>query len=161
MFCNHCGTKLDPASNFCRACGKSLIGPTPAPPVSDNTRYHRRLHLLAMFWVVVGVLTLIPSVVAMGIGRGFDVAWHNHGPFFPFSPFAFMLGGGFVILGLGAIFVGYGLMHYQPWARMAAIILGIMFIFHPPFGTALGVFTLIVLLSHSGSEHYAGTSRTQ
>ena len=51
------------------------------------------------------------------------------------------------------IFLGYALMRHQPWARIPAIILGVISLFHPPFGTALGIYTLWVLLSDDGTQY--------
>jgi hypothetical protein len=40
-------------------------------------------------------------------------------------------------------------MQRQSWARIAAVILGILSLFHPPVGTALGIYTLWVLLANN------------
>jgi hypothetical protein len=45
-------------------------------------------------------------------------------------------------------------MKHQPWARIAAIVLGVLALFHPPFGTALGIYTLWVLLSGDAGTEY-------
>jgi hypothetical protein len=66
----------------------------------------------------------------------------------------YLVGSTFLILAAGGICVGWGLMQHQSWARIAAIILGILALFHPPLGTALGIYTLWVLLAQeSGSEY--------
>jgi hypothetical protein len=65
-----------------------------------------------------------------------------------------LIGSSILLVGIGGILVGWGLRDRQPWARITAIILGILALFHPPFGTALGIYTLWVLLSdESGSEY--------
>ena len=66
-----------------------------------------------------------------------------------------MLGGTLLILGAGGVLVGWGLMKHQPWARIAGIVLGVLALFHPPFGTALGIYTLWVLLPESSQREYA------
>lgn len=53
----------------------------------------------------------------------------------------------FFLLAIPGFFAAWGLLHYRPWARILAIILGVLHIFSFPFGTALGVYTLWVLLS--------------
>jgi hypothetical protein len=55
--------------------------------------------------------------------------------------------------------VGWGLMQHQPWARIAAIVLGVLAIFHPPLGTALGIYTLWVLLADEGGLEYQRMTR--
>jgi hypothetical protein len=57
-------------------------------------------------------------------------------------------------VGAGGILVGWGLMRRQPWARIVAIVLGVISLFHPPIGTALGIYTLWVLLADEGGLEY-------
>ena len=52
-----------------------------------------------------------------------------------------------IVLSLPGIIAGLGLLKYRPWARILAIILGVLHLLSFPFGTALGVYTLVVLLS--------------
>ena len=53
----------------------------------------------------------------------------------------------FFILAVPGFFAAWGLLHFRPWARVLAIILGVLHIFSFPLGTALGVYTLWALLS--------------
>ena len=47
-----------------------------------------------------------------------------------------------------------------PWARVLGLVLGFLALLRPPFGTALGIYTLWGLLpDHSGQE-YERLSRT-
>src|SRR6266852_3303715 len=107
MFCDRCGTQLQPGYNLCPKCGKVIALSFPA-----QSRLGRHLHTLGILWIVVGAFWLIPSIVLMTLAC-----------------------------------VGWGLLQRQPWARTIAIVLGILALFHPPFGTALGIYTLWVLLA--------------
>src|SRR5438132_2131998 len=49
------------------------------------------------------------------------------------------VGGLFLILAIPGIFAGFGLLKFKPWARILAIILGVLNILNFPFGTALGI----------------------
>ena len=71
----------------------------------------------------------------------------------------YLIGGSLLVVGAGGICVGWGLMQRQPWARIAALILGIVALFHPPFGTALGIYTLWVLLSNDAGTEYERMAR--
>lgn len=53
---------------------------------------------------------------------------------------AFIAGAGIGVL------AGWGLLERRPWARMLTIVLGCLSLFDVPFGTALGAYTLWVLL---------------
>jgi hypothetical protein len=53
----------------------------------------------------------------------------------------------FLILALPSIIGGWGLLNLRPWARILIIIVSVLHLFNFPFGTALGVYGLWVLLS--------------
>ena len=50
--------------------------------------------------------------------------------------------------------IGVGLLNRQPWARMTAIIFGALSLMAILFGTALGVYTLWVLLPAEFEQEY-------
>jgi hypothetical protein len=50
------------------------------------------------------------------------------------------------VLALPGLIVGIGLINYRPWARIGAIILSALELLNVPFGTALGLYGLWVLL---------------
>jgi hypothetical protein len=51
------------------------------------------------------------------------------------------------ILSVPAIIGGWGMLKFRPWARILMIIVSVLNLLHFPFGTALGVYGLIVLLN--------------
>ena len=50
--------------------------------------------------------------------------------------------------------VGWGLLRREPWARIVTIILAFLSLFNIPFGTALGIYTLWVLLPSESDADY-------
>jgi hypothetical protein len=160
MFCNQCGTPVQSDYNLCPKCGQPLNRVIPPPPITH--RLERHLHILGILWIIIGVLFLIPSLLMMSAGGlahmfipGEAMVAHVLGPFM-----LFLFGGTLLILGVGGILVGRGLMQHSPWARVAALILGVLALFHPPFGTALGIYTLWVLLSEDAGQQYERMART-
>jgi zinc ribbon protein len=145
MFCNRCGTEMPAGSETCPKCGRRI-----GEPVSGvaHSRLERHLHTLGVLWMVIGGLFLIPAVGLMVFGSGLHFVLHERelGPGF-FQLLLYVAGSSLVILAAGGVCVGLGLMQRAPWARTAAIILGVLALFHPPFGTALGVYSLWVLLA--------------
>jgi hypothetical protein len=152
MYCNGCGSELQPGYNVCPKCGK-VIG----DPVSAATRSRLENHLstLGTLWVVVGVLFLLP---ALGLFFASSVAHfviqdnvvaRTLGPLL-----LTIIGGTILLIAVGGILVGLGLKDRKPWARVVAIVLGVIALFHPPFGTALGIYTLWVLMSDEGGVEY-------
>jgi len=62
------------------------------------------------------------------------------------------------IAGIG-IAIGAGLLMRQPWARMLTIVFGAISLIDIPFGTALGIYTLWVLLPAESEEEYRSISQ--
>ncbi len=58
------------------------------------------------------------------------------------------------IKGGAGILAGVGLLQRQGWARVLAIVVAIFALLSVPIGTALGVYTLWVLLSPNADTEY-------
>ena len=70
----------------------------------------------------------------------------------PAGPLALGLVGGFVFLlififSVPCIIAGYGLLHFRPWAQTLTIVMSILNLLSVPIGTALGIYSLWVLLN--------------
>lgn len=150
MYCDQCGALLEDNQNFCRACGKPA-GVAPAVPVPSRLAGHVRL--LGILWVAISAFRLIPAAALLLFGRFWmpyipvDAAMFVH-PILMFMGYWTLLGSllGFV--------TGWGLLEHQPWARGLTLLLGCFALIDPPFGTALGIYTLWVLLpTHAGQEY--------
>jgi hypothetical protein len=166
MYCNRCGTQLQPDFNLCPKCGapvrEAVTGEAPIQPGVDirRTKLQRHLRTLGILWIVVGVLWVIPSLVLMGLSHAPHIMIGDemfNRPFMP--PMLFSLGSIFLFVAAGGIFVGWGLMRHERWARITAIVVGILALFHPPFGTALGIYTLWVLLPSDSAAEYERMSQ--
>jgi hypothetical protein len=59
-------------------------------------------------------------------------------------------------LGIPGLLAGYGLLTRKPWARVLAIVVGILGLLNFPVGTAIGIYTLWVLMQPAASEYFAG-----
>ncbi len=70
------------------------------------------------------------------------------------QPILTAVGLAMLVSALAGIAAGWGLMDRQSWARLLAIILGFLALPSFPLGTALGIYTLWVLLHSRGEEEY-------
>jgi hypothetical protein len=160
MFCNRCGTTVQPDYNLCPKCGAPLSSTARVTLNPGQSRLERHLRTLGTLWIIVGALFLIPAAILLAVGGAAHFVIHGEPLARFFGPIVLsMIGAGFFILAAGGICVGWGLMQRQAWARVAAIILGILALFHPPIGTALGIYTLWVLLSSDGGGQYERLAR--
>ncbi len=152
MFCDSCGATLQPGQGYCVRCGKQVIGPV----VAGSGRVARHAHMLGVLWIAYSAFSLL-------CGMGLIVVSHflrfrfggipGRAPFFmlPLLSFIALL---LFAKGLCGIAAGVGLLQRQTWARMLAIILGVISLFNMPFGTALGIYTLWVLISPNADLEY-------
>lgn len=174
MFCDRCGTPFTAGTGYCGSCGKQLLahpGPGPAAgqslPVarpSIEGRVRRNLNTLAGLWLAAGILRLIEFGGLMIFRRlVFQSGWNWPGRWpvgnaFGFSPFfwgGLLSAGVFMVLfGAGYMLLGWSLLEKQPWARVLGIVLAFLALLRFPFGTALGIYTLWVLLPETSAREY-------
>jgi len=157
MFCNRCGTQLQPDFVACPGCGRRIGDPVSAVAQS---RLEHHLHILGVLWMVIGGLFLIPAVGLIIFGGSAHIVLHRQDVLPALFPlFIYIVGGSLLILAAGGICVGLGLTQRAPWARTVAIILGVLALFHAPLGTLLGVYTLWVLLADEHGDEYRYLAR--
>ena len=153
MFCDRCGATMDGSAAFCSRCGKAL-GNTPLMPRKSRIAGHVRL--LGILWIAISAFRLIPGLVLIVIFRSPDFP-----PGVPDFLHILLPAIGFIFLA-GAVVggvAGAGLLTYQPWARMLAIVFGAFNLIDLPFGTALGIYTLWVLLPAESEQEYRTSAR--
>ena len=63
---------------------------------------------------------------------------------------------GWLILAKAAagFFAGWGLLQKEDWARTVALVVGFVALLNVPIGTALGIYTLWVLLPTQSDDEY-------
>lgn len=155
MFCDSCGAKVDGPARFCPGCGKNFSAAAPLAPVGGRVTRHVRT--LGILWLVYAGMRLLGSVAVTTFAN-------NSGWFFDDVPFFFpgvlRAAGGFLLVAgvLGAV-AGWGLMERRPWARVLAIVLGVLALFEFPLGTALGIYTLWVLAPGTSEAEYRSIQR--
>jgi zinc-ribbon domain len=155
VFCDRCGAQVPPSASFCPACGKAS-GVTPLVPVQSRIAGHIRL--LGIFWLAISAFHLIPSLVLLSIFGG--GAWFLP-PEVPGFVHGLLSAIGFIFLvgSIVGLITGWGLLQREPWARMLAIVVGCFSLINMPFGTALGIYTLWVLLPAKSEQEYRDVSQ--
>lgn len=61
-------------------------------------------------------------------------------------------------LSLPGLAAGYGLITRKPWARVLAIVVGVLSLLNFPIGTAIGIYALWALLSSEAETYFASAA---
>jgi hypothetical protein len=137
----------------------------PVPPVPgiefQLAGYADKVKAVAICWFVYAGITLFLGTIGMAFANAFfshhfgnwgTGPWGNSHWLFPaMMHFAWMI----LVFRSGlAIAAGVGLLQRTEWGRIAAIVSAFLSLLHPPLGTALGIWTLIVLLGYKNSRLY-------
>jgi hypothetical protein len=174
MYCDACGKPFNSGTRYCSSCGKQLITGPAAPTIltaaaaraAGEGRVRRNINIVTGFWLANGILRLIEVGGVIIFRRlffhdGWDWLGSGRWPFGGSSGFSpFLMGGIFSAGILLALFGGvhlllaWGLSERQPWARILGIVVGFLALIRFPFGTALGIYTLWVLLPESSGREY-------
>ncbi len=167
MFCSGCGQNLAPGQAFCSQCGRPAGVPVPPVPglQFQVERYAGKVKLLSIFWFIYAGLSLVIGFAGVTIMRAFFsghfAPWMHgpwmHGPMPPaflgsaLIPLIWM----FLLLRVGlALAAAWGLLEHTHWGRILAIVVAILSVLKFPFGTALAIWTFIVLLGYRNARLY-------
>jgi hypothetical protein len=129
-------------------------------PVQARNRVQEHVQLVAILWIAVGVLFMLISlgiftVSRVVVGNILRPDMGIPGNVFPLLHTIF----GFVSLfvaakGAADILAGWGLLEHASWARPLAIVVSFLALLNVPIGTALGVYSLWVLLPEDSAREY-------
>jgi hypothetical protein len=160
MFCDACGDAVQPGQGFCSRCGKQIVGLITAPPMRRRVQDH--IHLLSIFWFAISAFNSIIGVVLYIIANTvLAPGGPANAPDF-LRPLLSVVA--IIILGGSALgfCAGWGLMHREPWARALTLVLGFLVLFiNIPIGTAVGIYTLWVLLPADSEQEYGVLALTR
>ena len=108
-----------------------------------------RQHVPVLGWCFIvyhGIVALVGIVIGL-IVSGAGVISGEREAMFITGAVGVLVTGLLIAISLPGIIAGIGLLKYRQWARILAIIIGVLHLLSFPFGTALGVYALYVLLN--------------
>jgi predicted nucleic acid-binding Zn ribbon protein len=154
MFCNRCGTAVQADQRFCSRCGRQFTE-TMVVGYPHRSRVQEHIRLLGILWLALSAFNAVGAVVLYIIANTLFVNVHeSSGPPLWLHPFLGFIAILIVAKAAAGFLVGWGLLQRESWARITAIILAFIALFNVPFGTALGIYTLWVLLPAASDEEY-------
>ena len=174
QYCTNCGKAIVGSSAATgRGVGQASVstgvhgGPGGAYGVAAGTdgRVRRNLRTLATLWMINGILRLAwsGSMIIFGcVFFPFLRGWRGPGTW-PLGGWGldgflsrgvFSVGVVLAMFGVLHLVLAYGLFERESWARMLGLVIGFLALLRFPLGTALGIYTLWVLLpEESGAEY--------
>jgi hypothetical protein len=159
MFCDRCGASVEPGQAFCSKCGKQIVGPISGMQ-SYPGRVQHHAHLLGILWLAMSAFNAVGGIVLLMLGNVLFPHMREMKDVPSDVPVGFLTALfttlGIIVLAKAALgfLAGWGLMQRETWARVLVLVLAFISLFNIPFGTAIGVYTLWVLLPGQSQQEY-------
>ncbi len=115
----------------------------------------KHINLIGILWIVMGGLSLVfgllGSLLLFGISFIPDMGSE--------VPFILRTVGSiavffFALLGLPKIIAGIGLLKKKEWGRVLTLIVSFISLLNVPLGTALGIFSIVILVKEESIEYF-------
>ena len=161
MFCDQCGTQLQPAQQSCSRCGKPVLGPS----AYRRNRVQEHVRLVGILWLAYSALLVLGGIAVWVVahtifGRGMRM---DGGPPPEVSmwlrPLLTVVSGMIMVKAAAGFMAGWGLLQRESWARTLTLVVGFVSLLNVPLGTALGIYTLWVLLPTQSDDEYQALAR--
>ena len=167
MFCDSCGVQIQAGQSFCPRCGKAIVGGVQP----GSSRVARHTQLLGILWVAYSAFVALVSILILVFFQHMlpailaaEPPQHGGPPpevvFGIMRPLMHFMSIFLLCKAAAGVVAGVGLLQRAEWSRMLAIVLGCLSLINAPFGTALGIYTLWVLLSPNAELEFRGQGRT-
>lgn len=169
MYCSGCGQTLEAGQSFCSQCGRpaAAVPSVPGLPGLEFQlfNYAGKLRTLSIVWFAYAAFSLCAGIASLAFANAFLLGhfspwtqgpWTDGPtPWMGFMPMLLRFGWAFLILRTGlAIAAAWGLLEHAPWGRGVAILASVFCLLKFPFGTVLGIWTLVMLLGNRNASLY-------
>jgi len=156
MFCDQCGAQLQTGQSRCVKCGKAALGLIEL----RRSRVREHVRLVGILWMAYSALHVVAGVAVIVVAQViFGRVIHIQGGPPPevtqwLRPLLSFVGWLILAKAAAGFFAGWGLLQKEEWARTVALVVGFVALLNVPIGTALGVYTLWVLLPSQSDDEY-------
>ncbi len=166
MFCSGCGQALAPGQAFCSQCGHPAESQAPCRPGPQYQleSYAGKVRALSILWFIYTGLSLLLGIAGLiffqAIFSGFFIPlMHDSGAGGSMPEWLFPAIIRVALITLAAksalaLLAGWGLWKCTEWGRIVAIVAAVLSLLKVPLGTALGIWTMTVLLDSQNTMLY-------
>jgi len=159
MFCDRCGTTVQPDQRFCNQCGRQFSDALVMARSSPN-RVQDHVRLVGILWLALSALHALAGLVLLMVATELIPHIQQSGQAGPDFPANFLttllgvIGVAVLVTAAAGFFAGYGLLRRETWARILTLVLSFLALFNFPLGTALGIYSLWVLFPAESEREY-------
>jgi len=111
----------------------------------------QHVQILGWIYIILGVFGIVLAISLCLLLAGIGVLSGDQTANNVMLTIAVIVGGLSAMVSVPGVLTGFGLLRLRPWARVLAIILGILNLPGFPIGTFLGVYSLYVMLDDETS----------
>jgi len=115
----------------------------------------KHVNVLGILYIVFNVLGLLIAMIVFWALIGPGIIAGDPEAFAILSIIALVICSILIILSIPGIIGGIALLKWKPWARILVLILGFLNLIDIPFGTALGIYTIWVLMKDESIQLFA------
>jgi H+/Cl- antiporter ClcA len=163
MFCDRCGTAVQPDQRFCNHCGRQFSDALVT--ARSPSRVHEHVRLVGILWLALSAFNVLAGLVLLIVAT--ELIPHvqmsgQAGPDFPgnfLTTLLGVIGCAVLVKAVAGFAAGYGLLQRESWARVLTLVLSFLALFNVPFGTALGIYSLWVLFPAESEREYQEAAR--
>jgi hypothetical protein len=161
MFCDQCGTQLQPGEPRCGRCGKTVLGLVEL----RRSRVRDHIRLVGILWMAYSALHVVAGVLILMAYAMFGHLIHiPNGPPHEVTlwlrPLLCFIGWLVLAKAAAGFIAGWALLQREEWARTVALVVGFVALLNVPIGTALGIYTLWVLLPSQSDDEYKALAQS-
>jgi hypothetical protein len=154
MFCTTCGNPITVDQAVCSKCGRATAVGNMQGGVNRVAQHYRTLGILQIIYSGLHAFAGLCVVLAAKLVLGNVLATVNPRPPMFVQPLVEMIGWCLLAFSAIGLIGGIGLLTRAPWARTLTLVAGFIELLNVPIGTALGVYTIWVLLSTGSEDEY-------
>ncbi len=148
MYCNSCGSALSSNQATCGNCGIPVLG------LNQLGRVQQHVKLVGILWIAYAVFHALGGLVLLIIANTIFGPASDHPAFL--RPLLSAVAVFLLVKAVGSFAAAFGLFERQSWGRTLSLIMAVVALINVPLGTALGIYTLWVLMSPQAEAEYRG-----